>query len=111
MQWIFDDSSNTKDGSAMDVDDPQSDPSRSLLPLVPPRSSISAMRNQTPAPTTLTSTMHQIMPRNPRALCVITATHLDWDLENRFLGLDSHRNVVHVDSRGRPYTVKLVVLG
>ncbi|KAF9514347.1 hypothetical protein BS47DRAFT_1361731 [Hydnum rufescens UP504] len=71
----IDDSSNTKDGSAMDVNDPQSDPLQSLLPLVPPRSSISVMRNQTPAPTTLTSTMHQIMPWNPQALCVITATH------------------------------------
>ncbi|KAF9504498.1 hypothetical protein BS47DRAFT_1368743 [Hydnum rufescens UP504] len=35
----------------------------------------------------------------------------DWDMDNRSLGIDTHRDIIHLDSQGRPYTIRLLILG
>jgi hypothetical protein len=107
----IDDLSNTKDGSGMDVNDPQSD---SLL--IPTTSDASNIVNISNADSNLSDYHSDVndAPNNAPEPASPMCDHshiLDWDLENCWLGIDSHRNVVHVDSCGRPYTIRLLVLG
>ncbi|KAF9509670.1 hypothetical protein BS47DRAFT_1365131 [Hydnum rufescens UP504] len=102
---------NTKDGSAMDIDDPQSDPLP--IPTTSGTSKIVNISNEESNPSSYHSDIDDAPNNAPEPagpMCGHSHTP-DWDLENHFLGLDSHCNIVHVDSWGRPYTVKLVVLG
>ncbi|KAF9513644.1 hypothetical protein BS47DRAFT_1362353 [Hydnum rufescens UP504] len=98
----IDNLSNTKDGSAMDVDDPQSDPL--LIPTTSGTSKIINISNEESNTSSYHSDVNDapnnaLEPMGP--MCDHSHT-LDWDLENRFLSLDSHRNIVHVDSRAGP---------
>ncbi|KAF9511218.1 hypothetical protein BS47DRAFT_1471228 [Hydnum rufescens UP504] len=98
----IDDSSNTKDGSAMDVDDPQSDPLP--IPTTSGTSKIVNISDEESNPSSYHSDVDDAPNNAPEPagpMCDHSHTP-DWDLENRFLGLDSHRNVVHVDSRAGP---------
>jgi hypothetical protein len=106
----IDDSSNAKDGSGMDVDDPQGD----FLP-IPPASGAPKVLNLSDEESNI-SDYHSDVDDPPNNAPEPTGpmcdhSHIpDWDLDNRSLGIDSNCDVVHVDSRGRPYTIRLLVL-
>jgi hypothetical protein len=106
----IDDLSNTKDGSGMDVDDPQSD--SLLIPTTSDASKIVNISNVDSNPSDYHSDIDNAPDNAPEpAGPMCDHSHIpDWDLENHWLSIDSH-NVVHVDSCGKPYTVRLLVLG
>ncbi|KAF9507099.1 hypothetical protein BS47DRAFT_1366859 [Hydnum rufescens UP504] len=35
----------------------------------------------------------------------------DWDMDNCSLGIDTHRDIIHLELQGRPYTIRLLILG